>query len=90
MSFNRSFLLAPLRWLAAGLWFLLQVLLIAWTSFAIYYSNLPAAELRLALAVAFAAFAVWVLWVSRQRRMRGPRRAGSRRGRVVDRHPSVP
>ena len=70
LSCNRSFLRAPLRWLAAGLWFLLQVLLIAWTSLAIYYSNLPAAELRLALAVAFAAFAVWVLWVSRQRRMR--------------------
>jgi Domain of unknown function (DUF4105) len=61
--------LTPLRWLIAGLWFLLRVLLIAWASLAIYYSNLPSAELRLALAVAFAAFAIWVLWVSRARRM---------------------
>jgi hypothetical protein len=59
----------PLRWLTAGLWSLLRVLLIAWAGFAIYYSNLPWPELRLALAIAFAAFAVWALWVSRRRRM---------------------
>jgi hypothetical protein len=61
--------LTPLRWLIAGLWFLLRVLLIAWASLAIYYSNLPSAELRLGLAVAFAVFAAWVLWLSRERRM---------------------
>src|SRR5688500_18722080 len=66
---NHRFLLTPLRWLIAGLWFLLRVLLIVWASLAIYYSNLPSAELRLALAIAFAAFAIWVLWVSRQPRM---------------------
>jgi Domain of unknown function (DUF4105) len=66
---SHRLLLTPLRWLIAGLWFLLRVLLIAWASLAIYYSNLPSAELRLALAVAFAAFAIWVLWVSRARRM---------------------
>jgi hypothetical protein len=55
-------------WLIAGLWFLLRVLLIAWASLAIYYSNLPWFWLRLVLAVAFAGFAVWVFWVSRQRR----------------------
>jgi Domain of unknown function (DUF4105) len=60
---------APLRWLTAGLWSLLRVLLIAWAGLAIYYSNLPWPELRLALAIAFAAFAVWALWVSRRRRM---------------------
>ena len=69
MRRNYGFLLTPLRWLIAGLWFLLRFLLIAWASLAIYYSNLPSAELRLALAIAFAAFAIWVLWVSRQRRM---------------------
>jgi hypothetical protein len=37
---------------------------------AIYYSNLSSAELRLTLAIAFAAFAIWALWVSRQRRAR--------------------
>ena len=53
----------------AGLWFLLRVLLIVWASLAIYYSNLPSPELRLALGIAFAAFAIWVIWVSRDRRM---------------------
>lgn len=52
-----------------GLWFLCQVLLIAWATLAIYYSNLPWAQLRLALAIAFPAFAVWALWFSRQRRL---------------------
>jgi hypothetical protein len=45
-------------------------LLVAWATLAIYYSNLPWSELRLILAVAFAAFAIWALWLSRQRRMR--------------------
>lgn len=45
------------------------MLLIAWATLAIYYSNLPWAGVRVALAVAFAAFAVWALWLSRQRRM---------------------
>src|ERR1700741_4716302 len=56
-------------WLITGLWFLLQALLIAWATLAIYYSNLPWAELRLGLAAAFAVFAIWALWLSRQRRM---------------------
>jgi hypothetical protein len=55
--------------LVAGFWFLLRFLLIAWASLAIYYSNLPSAGLRLALAIFFAAFAVWALWVSRRRHM---------------------
>jgi hypothetical protein len=58
-----------LGWLIAGIWFLFRVLLIAWATLAIYYSNLPWAWLRLGLAVAFAAFAIWALWLSRQRRM---------------------
>jgi hypothetical protein len=58
-----------LGWLAAGIWVLVQVVLIAWATLAIYYSNLPWAELRLGLAVAFAAFAVWALWLSPRRRM---------------------
>ena len=44
-------------------------MLIAWATLAIYYSNLPWAEARLALTVAFAVFAIWALWFSRQRRM---------------------
>ena len=56
-------------WLIAGIWFLCQVLLIAWATLAIYYSNLPWPGLRLALAVAFAAFAIWAFWLSRRRRI---------------------
>jgi hypothetical protein len=61
--------LTLLRWLAAGLGFLVRVLLIAWASLAIYYSNLPWPSLRLILALGFAGFAAWVFWFSRQRRM---------------------
>jgi hypothetical protein len=49
--------------------FLCRVVLIVWATLAIYYSNLPWAGLRLALAIAFAAFAVWAVWLSPQRRM---------------------
>ena len=69
MSSHRGFLSRLLGWLIAGIWFLCRVLLIAWATLAIYYSNLPWAWLRLGLAVAFAAFAIWALWLSRQRRM---------------------
>lgn len=44
-------------------------MLIAWATLAIYYSNLPWAEARVALAAAFAVFSIWALWFSRQRRM---------------------
>ena len=69
LSSHRGFLSRSLGWLIAGIWFLFQVILIAWATLAIYYSNLPWAGLRLALAVAFAAFAIWALWLSRRRRM---------------------
>ena len=45
------------------------MLLIAWATLAIYYSNLPWAELRLGLAIVFAAFAIWAVWLSRRRRI---------------------
>jgi len=35
---------------------------------AIYYSNLPSAGLRVALAMSFAVVAIWLLWLSRDRR----------------------
>ena len=62
----RRILPAPLHWLGAGLGFLVRVLLIAWAGCAIYYSNLPRPELRLALALGFTGFAAWVFWVSRR------------------------
>jgi hypothetical protein len=56
--------------LIATIWFLCRAVLVAWATLAIYYSNLPWTGLRLALAVAFAAFAIWALWLSRRPRMR--------------------
>lgn len=47
-----------------------QVLLSAWATLALYYSNLPWTWLRLSLAVAFAAFCIWALWPSRRTQMR--------------------
>jgi Domain of unknown function (DUF4105) len=67
---HRSFLSRSLGWLIAGIWFLCQVILAAWATLAIYYSNLPWPGLRLALALAFAGFAIWTLSLSRRRRMR--------------------
>ena len=66
---HRGFLSRCLGRLTRGLWFLFQVLLVAWATLAIYYSNLPWAGLRIVLAGAFAAFSCWALWLSRQRRM---------------------
>ena len=43
-------------------------MLIAWCILAICYSNLPWANMRLALAVCFAAIAIWAIWLSRRRR----------------------
>src|SRR6516225_2748637 len=58
-----------LVWLMTGVWFLCRVVLILWAALAIYYSNLPWPSLRLALAIAFAAFAIWAIWFAPQRRM---------------------
>jgi hypothetical protein len=35
-----------------GIWFPIRIILIAWAALAIYYSNLPSAGLRQALAAA--------------------------------------
>src|SRR5215510_712522 len=66
---RRSWQLRLLRWCQVGLKRIGQFLMIAWTSLAIYYSNLPWAWARIALAVGFAVFAVWTLWVSRRVRL---------------------
>ena len=52
----------------AGLRHLCLALLSVWGTLAIHFSNLPTAWLRTALAIAFAAFAIWALWLSRPRR----------------------
>jgi hypothetical protein len=58
-----------LHWLIAGTKLLVQIIVITWTTLAIYFSNLPWPALRFGLAVGFAAFAIWAFWLSRQRRM---------------------
>src|SRR5262249_26089108 len=68
---DRSVLSKSLGWVIGGIWVVCQIVLIAWGTLAIYYSNLPWGELRLALAAAFAAFAVWACWVSHSRARSG-------------------
>src|SRR6185312_11824224 len=58
MSSLRSFLSRPLGWLITITFSLCWALPIAWATLAIYYSNLPWAGMRLALAAAFAAFTI--------------------------------
>jgi Domain of unknown function (DUF4105) len=64
---DRSFPSRSFGWLIRVIWAACQIVLIAWGTLAIYYSNLPRAELRWLLAAAFAAFAIWACWVSRRR-----------------------
>jgi hypothetical protein len=66
-SAKNGFLSKVIAWPIRGIWLLFQVLLIAWATLAIYYSNLPVAALRLALAILFAVIAIWLLWLSRAR-----------------------
>jgi hypothetical protein len=68
VSLLRGVLSRSLGWLGAGLRVLIQVLIVTWGGLAIYYSNLPWTWLRLALAIVFAAFAIWTLWLSHWRR----------------------
>jgi hypothetical protein len=42
-------------------------LVVAWGTLALWYSTLPWTEVRLALAVAFAAFGIWALWFTHRR-----------------------
>ena len=69
MSFSRRFLSGTFRWLIAGIRFLCLALPILWATLAVYYSNLPWAELRFGLAAAFAAFSIWAIWISGKRHM---------------------
>jgi hypothetical protein len=55
-----------LRWLFSGIGFLCRVLLLAWATLAIYYSNLPWTWLRVVLAIVFLAFGIWASWFTRR------------------------
>src|SRR6476659_608234 len=65
---DRSFLSRFFGWSGRAAPILCQALLVAWGTLAIYFSNLPWAVARLALAACFALVSIWLLWLSRQRR----------------------
>ena len=69
MSVLFRFLTTSFRWLMAALGFFCLALALTWATLAIYYSNLPWTGLRIALAIVFAAFTIWAIWFSHQRRM---------------------
>ena len=54
--------------LLGAVWILVLLLVTAWSSLAIYFSNLPGSWLRLAFAIAFVVFSAWALVWSRPRR----------------------
>ncbi|MCO5131612.1 MAG: DUF4105 domain-containing protein [Xanthobacteraceae bacterium] len=55
--------------LIGALWFACRALAVLWGTLAIYYSNLPWAPARIALAAMFAIVTIWALWFSRRRHM---------------------
>ncbi|TFV36324.1 DUF4105 domain-containing protein [Bradyrhizobium frederickii] len=69
MSSVRKFVSTSFGWSTEIIGFLCRIVLVTWAVLAIYYSNLPWGGPRTILAGAFAAFAIWALWLSRQRRM---------------------
>jgi hypothetical protein len=58
----------PLRWLVIALGFLFRAVFVLWGSLALYYSSLPWAPGRIALAAVFLLFSVWALWFARRPR----------------------
>jgi hypothetical protein len=50
-----------------GIRFLVRLLVVGWATLAIYYSNLPWIWLRSLGALAFLAFSIWAVWLSRRR-----------------------
>lgn len=59
-----------LRATGKALGFVLKLGVVGWAALAIHYSNLPWAWLRTTLAIGFAAFAIWALWIARTKRAR--------------------
>ena len=90
MSTLRSLLFRLLGWLVTIIFSLCWAIPIAWATLAIYYSNLPWAGMRLALAAAFAVFTIWAIWFSRRRRMSVRSRSCCFSAWSLGGYPSVP
>jgi hypothetical protein len=60
----------PLRWGWTGLRKFVKGLMILWATLALYWSNLPWWWARVVMAIGFASFSVWALWVKPSRRPR--------------------
>ncbi len=58
-----------LRWLAHATGHLIQALLVLWAALALWFWPTQWVGLRLAAAIAFAAFGIWALWLTRSRRV---------------------
>jgi len=56
--------------LLKGARFLFLALVVGWATLAIYFSTLPWPWVRLGLAIVFAAFGIWAIWLTRRPRMR--------------------
>lgn len=56
------------RWIGLAILRFVQLLIIGWAALAIFYSPIPWPWLRLTLALVFAAFGIWMLWISRKPR----------------------
>ncbi len=54
------------RGIGKALGFLFRLGLVGWATLAIYWSNLPWAWGRVALALGFLAFGIWALWIARR------------------------
>ena len=63
-----SRLLKPARRFFSWIGALCRILLLAWATLAIYYSDLPWLWVRVILALAFPVFGIWALWVDRRPR----------------------
>lgn len=66
---SKTWYLKPFCWIGKAFKVFFQLLLILWSSLALYYSNLPWHSVRVIMAISFALFSVWALWITRRRHM---------------------
>lgn len=67
---GRSWGVRLLGWFWRKLRNVIRIFLISWAALVLYYSVIPWAWARIALAVAFAGFSIWALWMSKRPKAR--------------------